>query len=321
MSVFCRAVVYLLVALPAVAQSQAFATITIKPARSADPRNARVQVLPNGDLIASAVPVITLLSYAYDVPVNPSPRLSPLPDWTLREKYDIEAKAPANAIPPSLQDSEVRSRNQQMIRELLADRFRLVMRVENKTMSVYALTVAGGGPKLQKSAITEKDCAFDTGPEECHNFAGGLGHPLNAKAIDMDDLVHYIGELDGFASREPHGAQRAVHRKHGRLGPHAAAPSATERHPGREPLRRPPHNLHGPGQTRSRTEAARGHLAGIHRGAHRAPGRQLTITLYYARLKQHLIFGDVPSGRVQNAITGRNVTVPQKWPGVRIAPG
>jgi len=36
MSAFCQAVVYLLVSLPAVAQSQAFATITIKPARSAD---------------------------------------------------------------------------------------------------------------------------------------------------------------------------------------------------------------------------------------------------------------------------------------------
>jgi uncharacterized protein (TIGR03435 family) len=200
MSVFCQAVLCLLVALPAAAQSQAFAKITIKPARSADPRNARVQVLPNGDLIASAVPVITLLSYAYDVPVNPSPRLSPLPDWTPREKYDIEAKAPANAIPPSLQDSEVRSRIQQMLRGLLADRFRLVMRVQNKTMSVYALTVASGGPKLQKSAIAEKDCTFDslwlwsaTDPEACHNFVGGLGHPLNGKAIDMDDLVHYIG--------------------------------------------------------------------------------------------------------------------------------
>jgi len=200
MSVFCQAVVYLLVALPAVAQSQAFATITIKPARSADPRNPRVQVLPNGDLIASAVPVITLLSYVYDVPVNPSPRLSPLPDWTVRERYDIEAKAPANAVPSSLQDSEVRSRIQQMIRRLLADRFRLVMRIENKTMSVYALTVASGGPKLQKSAIAEKDCTFDslwlwsaTDPKACHNFVGGLGHPLNARAIDMDDLVRYIG--------------------------------------------------------------------------------------------------------------------------------
>lgn len=63
-------------------------------ARSTDPRNPRMQVLPNGDLIASAVPVITLLSYAYDVPINPSPRLSPLPDWILREKYIWKRKRP-----------------------------------------------------------------------------------------------------------------------------------------------------------------------------------------------------------------------------------
>jgi len=193
MSVFCQALVYFLLTLPAVAQSPSFASITIKPARSSDARDTRMQVQRNGDLIASAVPVIKLLSYAYDVPLNPSPRLSRLPDWTVREWYDIEAKAPANAVPPGLQDREVRSRFQQMIRGLLADRFRLVMRTENKTMAVYALTVASGGPKLQKSAIAEKDCTFDTDPEACHNFVAGLGHPLKAKAIDMDDLVHYIG--------------------------------------------------------------------------------------------------------------------------------
>ena len=193
MPVFWQAIVCVLVALPALGQSQAFASITINPARSSDPRNARVQLLPNGDLIASAVSAVELLSYAYHVPANPSPRLSPLPNWTVTEKYDIEAKARANAIPLSLQDSEVRSRTQQMIRELLADSFRLVMQVENKTMSVYVLTVASGGPKLRKSALTEKECAFNAGPAGCHNFVSGLGHPLNAKAIDMDDLVHYIG--------------------------------------------------------------------------------------------------------------------------------
>jgi len=193
MSVFCQAVAYLLLALPTVAQSQAFAKVTIRPARSVDPPNMRMQVLLNGDLIANAVPVAMLLSYAYDLPVNPSPRFSPLPEWTILERYDIEGKAPANAITPSLQDNESRSRTQQMIRGLLADRFRLVVRVENKAMSVYALTVANGGPKLQKSAITAKDCAFDTDPEGCHNFVVGFGHPLNAKAISMDDLAHYIG--------------------------------------------------------------------------------------------------------------------------------
>ena len=118
------------------------------PARSTSPSGAPLQVLPGDDLIGSAVPVIVLLSYAYDVPSNPSPRPSNLPDWTIREKYDIEAKAPANTTPVGLQAKEVRDRVQQMVRGLLADRFRLVMRVENKTMSVYALSVASGGPKI-----------------------------------------------------------------------------------------------------------------------------------------------------------------------------
>jgi uncharacterized protein (TIGR03435 family) len=192
MSVLYRAAVYLLVALPAAAQSQAFATISIKPARSTDPRDSRMQVLRNGDLIARAVPVFALLRYVYRLPTNPSPLLTPLPDWTLREKYDIEAKAPTTAIPPGLQGSEVRNRAQQMIRALLADRCKLVMRIEHKAMPVYALTVASGGPELQKSAIAEKECVDDTDPEGCHNFIGGLGHPLNAKGIDMDDLAHYI---------------------------------------------------------------------------------------------------------------------------------
>jgi uncharacterized protein (TIGR03435 family) len=192
MSVFCQAVVYSLLALPALAESQAFATISIEPARSADPASARMQVLPGGDLIGRAVSVITLLSYAYDVPSNPSPRLSALPDWANREKYDIEAKAPANAIPTNLQENEVRGRVQQMVRALLADRFKLLMQVQNKKMSVYMLTVARGGPKLQKSVMVSKDCTLQSGPEVCHNFVAGLGHPLNAKAIDMDDLTNYI---------------------------------------------------------------------------------------------------------------------------------
>ena len=153
-----KAVVYFFVALPTLAQTQTFVTIAIKPARSTDPRDARFEVRPNGDLIARAFPVSRLLSYAYDLPANPSPRISTLPGWSTSEMYDIEAKAPANAIPPSLQDAEIRARIRQMVRGLLADRFRLVMRVENKTTSVYALTVSTAGPKFQRAAITERDC-------------------------------------------------------------------------------------------------------------------------------------------------------------------
>src|SRR4029450_1580423 len=191
MSKLCEAVVFLLLALPAVAQSRAFEVISIKPARSSDPRNMRMRVLPNGDLNANAVPVVLLLRYAYDVPVNPSPRLSGLPGW--RETYDIEAKAPANAVPRGLPESEKRGRMQSMIRGLLADRFKLLMRVEQKTMPVYALRVASGGPNLRKSSIAEKACVFDTGtPESCHSFTVGRGHPTNARTVDMDDLGQVI---------------------------------------------------------------------------------------------------------------------------------
>src|SRR5687767_1201286 len=106
LSVFCMKVVFLLLALPAIAQSQAFEVISIQPARSSDPRNLRMRVLPNGEVSASAVPVQLLLGYAYDLPANPSARLSGLPGW--RETYDVEAKAHANAVPTGLPESEKR---------------------------------------------------------------------------------------------------------------------------------------------------------------------------------------------------------------------
>jgi uncharacterized protein (TIGR03435 family) len=191
MSLIFQAVVVLLLGLPAVAQSPVFEAISIKPAPSGDPRHMRIRVLPNGNVAASAVPVLLLLRYAYDVPVNPSSRLSGVPDW--RETFDIEAKASANAFPLGLPEREKHARLQGMIRGLLADHFNLVMRVDHKTMPVYALTVARGGPNLQKSTIAESDCVIDTSnPEGCHNFRMGRGHPLRATAITMDDLVQYV---------------------------------------------------------------------------------------------------------------------------------
>jgi len=186
-----EAVVCFLVAWPAVAQPQAFEKIVIKPVPSADPRSERVQVLPNGDLKAKAVSVITLLSYAYDVSANPSPRLFSLPGWTIGEMYDIEV-SPHTNITAFSEVSETQSQTKQMIRRLLADRFKLVMRVENKRMPAYALTVTSSRRQLQRSTISTKKCIFDTGPDGCHNFVIGFGHPLNAKAISMDDLAHYI---------------------------------------------------------------------------------------------------------------------------------
>ena len=64
------------------------------------------------------------------------------------------------------------------------------MQTENRSMPVYALIVADSGPKLKQSDPSE--CIFDTAQDGCHSFLIGFGHPLNGRAIDLDDLAHYI---------------------------------------------------------------------------------------------------------------------------------
>jgi uncharacterized protein (TIGR03435 family) len=185
-----RAAVCLLVTAPAFAQAQSFATMDVKAARSVDPESSRVRVLPNGDLIGTSVSAITLISYGYGVPANPSERISALPPWVYSERYDIEAKAASSVKQMSPSEGNSPKLVRDMFRQVLADRFRLVMRAENKTVPVYALVVARGGPKLKQLNLS--DCIFDTAQGGCHSFLIGFGHPLNARAVDMDDLAHYI---------------------------------------------------------------------------------------------------------------------------------
>src|ERR1700740_309415 len=74
-----------------------FASIEVKPAHSTDPQNARLRVLPNGNLVGTSVSAIMLVSEGYEVPANPSDRLSGLAPWVYGERYDIEATAHPNA--------------------------------------------------------------------------------------------------------------------------------------------------------------------------------------------------------------------------------
>jgi uncharacterized protein (TIGR03435 family) len=190
MLVLNRLAVGLLVTATAIAQAQSFTSIEVKPARSADLQSRRLRVTLNGDLIATSVNAIGLISDGYGVPANPSERLSTLPPWVYSERYDIEAKASSSAKRVSPSDGNVSKLVRDMFRQVLADRFHLVMRTENRSMPVYALVVARGGPMLKQSNLS--DCIFDTAQSGCHNFPVGFGHPLNARAVEMDDLAHYI---------------------------------------------------------------------------------------------------------------------------------
>ena len=67
-------------------------------------------------------------------------------------------------------------------------------------MPVYVLSVDNGGPRLEKSVISEKDCAQSAmltgappaGQIPCHEFFGGRGRGLHAQAVTMRDLAKYV---------------------------------------------------------------------------------------------------------------------------------
>lgn len=147
------------------------------------------------------MPLYIVIGEAYHVPYT-SARLSGGPDWVRRERYDIEATAPADAFPPT---TPVRTRVQgarSMLQALLADRFKLVVRRETQEAPAYVITVPKGGPKLQKSKLTENFCS--TTPEtsrdadSCHVFNGGQGRGLHGVAVDLSDLAYFV---EGFADR------------------------------------------------------------------------------------------------------------------------
>ena len=61
------------------------------------------------------------------------------PNWIETERYDIDAKYPADTQPEEFR---------LMLQNLLADRFRLVLHRETRQMGRYRLVVAKDGPKL-----------------------------------------------------------------------------------------------------------------------------------------------------------------------------
>src|SRR5881275_2532562 len=78
----------------------AFDVASVKANHSPDMCGMHVQFLPGGRLSIENMPLFIVIALAYDVPFNPSVRLSGVPDWTRSDKFDIEARA--ETLPPDL---------------------------------------------------------------------------------------------------------------------------------------------------------------------------------------------------------------------------
>ena len=126
-------------ALASSAFAQSFEVASIKPAAPQDGHMRMVRMGSDpGRINYEGVTLKNLLARAYNVKdfqING-------PDWLTSERYDVTAKLPECAD---------RDQVPQMLQSLLAERFKMTLRREQKELPVYELVVAKGGAKLKES--------------------------------------------------------------------------------------------------------------------------------------------------------------------------
>lgn len=94
-----------------------------------------------------------LIGTAYDIP---NYRMT-APDWMLTTRFDVRAVVP---------EGTTKEQFSIMLRNLLADRFKVVVHRESRAIQRYELTVARNGPKLRPPAAAKEGDAepFAPGP-------------------------------------------------------------------------------------------------------------------------------------------------------------
>jgi len=128
--------------------------------------------MPGGRAELRGVTMLELISAAYGVDEK---MIVGGPVWLGSDKFDVIAKAP-NAKEDVLQA---------MLRTLLADRFKLVVKQEKRDLPAYVLTAGKSAPKLQPAA---KD-----GPAQTSQGTGdpGIIH-MRCTSCSMDELCEIL---------------------------------------------------------------------------------------------------------------------------------
>jgi len=152
-------------------------TSTIEPSKPENP--SKGSSLQFGRLAVANYTLSEFISLAYGIN---SKQIIGAPAWVDADKFDITAQFDEKGVP---NEGQFRS----MVQKLLAQRFKLSTHRDKKQLLVYALSKAGSGPKLTKSAADPKQLPQLSFPD--------LGK-LKVSNGTMQDLVNFMrsGVLD-----------------------------------------------------------------------------------------------------------------------------
>jgi len=212
---------------PAPAPDAAFEVAAVKPSNpNPDPANPLSQIAlmlpqPGGRFTATNTPLRMLIMAAYEL--KQDAQLVGGPPDLLAEKYDITARV---AGTPTLAMKEL----PQLLRSLLADRFKLKAHTESRELPLYDLVLARSdgrlGPELRPSksecskgdeiaadqgaALAKGDLGSFVGkPAPCMVTTDPSGGPLNlmmrGDGQEMKQIVEILSQLTGRAVRDKTG--------------------------------------------------------------------------------------------------------------------
>jgi|SRR5579883_608169 len=208
-------------------QPLAFEVATIKPSPPPDPTVAASiglchgtdSQLPNFPAgFPVAVPALGrcrilrftlrgIVAVAYPSPASTltvNDRITGGPTWASQDEYDIEAKADHVG---SATNAQLLS----MLRQLLADRFKLKFHTEPKEVKGFALTVTKGGPNLRPGTGEPQGFMFGGGRISATNafmptFARTLSTIVKAPVVDQTGLTGGYGfSLSLPSAQDPNG--------------------------------------------------------------------------------------------------------------------
>jgi uncharacterized protein (TIGR03435 family) len=160
------------------ARAQTFEVASIKPS-AADARGMNINLEDGGRFITQNVPLRFLIIFSYSVRDH---QLTGGPEWMNSARWDISAKPEAPLTRTRADQEKVKA----MVRDLLAERFGLVLHRETKELPIYALVVAKNGSKLTESAPEAK------GP----SLRGGRTQ-LSGTKVPVDLLAEHLSNSLG----------------------------------------------------------------------------------------------------------------------------
>lgn len=116
-----------------------FEVATIKPSNPDQP--GKLFSVRGRQVLTINTTLNDLIVFAYDLHAR---QIAGGPEWAGMQKYDLTGQPEAPGVPNG---NQLRA----MIRQLLTDRFKLAFHREKRELSVYAIVLAPGGPKLTKN--------------------------------------------------------------------------------------------------------------------------------------------------------------------------